>query len=261
MKLNSRDRNLLVILAAIIIFYLCYTFIMVPSLDKADLLKGEIETTKAEITRAEDLANKEDELKKQEKELREELLEKYSVYFTDLNQANVLNRLDNMMYGTGLNITSYTPSEVSVSQVLVETGGYVPPEYPLLSVARNINPELHQEPNPEQVVSAGAPVAGGEEGSAEAGVSDGSSDSIPCLELMINYDGLAYETVFSFISALERMNKTVLVRSLDFAKSEGPGLQGQMILDLYSLPRFDESQRDELEFAPIIPQGKPNPFN
>ena len=260
MKLNSRDRNLLVLLAAIIIFYLCYSFIMAPAMDKANLLKGEIDSTVGEITRAEDLANKEDELKKQESELREELLEKYSMYFTDLNQANILNRLDNMMYGTGLSITSYTPSEVTVAQVLIESGGYIPAEYPLLSLARTIDPDLHGE-SPDQVVSAGAPAPGELEQTSSSVVSDGSSDSIPCLELMIIYEGIAYETVYAFINSLESMNKTVLIKSLDFAKAEGTGLQGQMILDLYSLPRFDKSQSDELEFNTIIPQGKPNPFN
>ena len=248
MKLNSRDRNLLVLLAAIIIFYLCYTFIMVPSMEKADLLQGEIETVKAEIVRAAELVQQENELKLQENRLRSEILDKYSLYFTELNQANVLNRLDNMMHATGMTLSSYTPSEVTVSQVLVEKGEYVPTEYPLLSLARNIDPELYEGVNPEQVISASTP-------------SDDSSDSIPCLQLIINYDQIAYETVYSFIDALEDMNKTIIIKNLDFAKNEGTALQGQMVIDLYSLPRFDKSQSDELEFTPGIPQGKPNPFN
>lgn len=247
-KMNSRDRNLLVLLAAVVIFFLCYTLIMTPSMEKANLLKGEIETVKAELLRAESLADKEGELENQAAELREELLDKYSVFFTDLNQANVLNRLDNMMYGTGFAITSYIPSEVAVSQVLVESGAYVPLDYPLLNLARNIDPERYEGVTPEQTASDG--------------VGEDSSDKIPCLELTINYDNTAYETVYSFINAVEKMDKTVIIKSLDFAKGdEGPGLQGQMILDLYSLPGFDKSQSDSLEFTTVIPKGKPNPFN
>ena len=246
--MNSRDRNLLILLAAIIIFYLCYTFVMVPSLERAQVLGGEIESATAEITRAEDMAGKEEELKKQEEILRAELLEKYAEYFVELDQANILNKFDSLMTGTGFTITSYTPSEVTISQVLTETGVYTHDDYPLLNLAKSIDPELHLEEHPEQTGS-------------DVVASEDSQDRIPCLEVTINYDGPTYETVVAFLDAVERMDKTVVIKSLDFGKAdEGAGLQGQIILNLYRLPRFDQSQTDELEFTPTAPRGKANPF-
>lgn len=36
MNMSSRDKSLLILLAAVIVFYLCYTFIMTPALAPAD---------------------------------------------------------------------------------------------------------------------------------------------------------------------------------------------------------------------------------
>lgn len=245
-KLGARDRNLLVLLVVLVTFYICYTFIMNPQMEKASLLRGEIVAKKIELESAKQLEQNLNALIKEEKEIRKELKGKYSIFFTGLNQANVLHRVDSLALAAGLRINYYQTSFAVAAPVSLEQGEYIPLDYPLLGLARSIEPGLYEGiPNDQRASSTE------EEG--------GTPDSIPGLEIMVNFDGSSYESVYQFISLTERMNKTVIVKSIDLNESEG-AVQGQLVLDFYALPRFDSSQEDVLQFSNTIPKGKANPF-
>lgn len=252
-KMNNRDRNLLVLFLAIIVFYLCYTFVMAPHRAETELMRTELQSVKDELTRAEEFSGREEEMKKQEAELKEDIAEKYSVFFTDIDQSRILYRVDTLAAGSGFAITSYTPAPEVISQVTVEKGSYTPLEYPLKDLAAKINPEL--KGGGEEELSGQSSSGGGE--AAAAGIE--SADMIPGTDISIGFETASYESIFSFIGGVENMNRTTVLKTVDLAEMEG-GLQGQMTFSFYSLPRFDPDQKDGLDFQPAIPQGKANPF-
>lgn len=245
-KLGTRDRNLLVLLVVLITFYLCYTFVINPQMEKAALLRAEIHVKKAEVESAKQLMQSLGDLTKQQRQVQNELKEKYSVFFTGLNQANILHKVDALALDAGLRINYYQTSPAVAAPVSLEQGEYIPLDYPMLGLARMIEPGLYEgAPNEQRSISSE------EEGD--------TPDSIPAVEVMINFDGSTYESAYRFIDLLERMNKTVIVKSIDFNESEG-AVQGQLVLDFYSVPRFDSSLEDVLQFFNTIPKGKVNPF-
>lgn len=245
-KISARDRSLLVLLVGAITFYLCYTFVIVPGLDKNILLRGEIAATQAELQNAKQLAQDSGELIAQEKKLKQDLIKKYSVFFNNLDQANLLYRLDSMMLASGLRAAQYLPSPVQFTSVVLEQGEYIPPDYPIQDLSRKIEPKLAEGLPAGQAADA-------------SGNEAGTPDSIPCFEVMVNFEGATYESVYSFVNSLEQMNKTVIVRSLDYAVAEG-GIRGQLLLDFYALPGLDPAQPEDLRFTSVLPKGKTNPF-
>ncbi len=244
-NLSGRDRNLLMVLLVAVVFYLCYSMIIAPSLESATILKEEAASIKSELDRAKDLIGREEELGKQAAGLREALADKYSVFFADLNQSRLLYKLDTLMLNAGITVSSYIPSPETAAPVPLEQGSFLPVNYPLLDLAKEIQPSLHQQ-----------------EGlSAEEtnGMDEGASDMIPGADITFVFENSTYESVYAFINAVEMMNKTVRLKNIDITKDE-TGISGQLIFGFYSLPTLEEKKKDELKFDPVLPKGKANPF-
>ena len=89
------------LLLVVIVFYISYTFIISPSLQTATAINEQTESLKSELENAKSLIGKEDELNKDAKDMLKELNEKYSVFFPELNQAQLLYKMDTLMAGAG----------------------------------------------------------------------------------------------------------------------------------------------------------------
>lgn len=243
-SINPRDRSLLVLIFVAIIFFLCYMFVISPNLEKANLLKPNIQAVENELINAENILGGVVELERQEENQRAQMKNKYSVFFFDLKDEDILYKMDSLILEAGLEVQSYLPSPLVISQVVIEEGTYEIQGYPLQEIADQIYPQGVQ--NLEQ--GAGSTLA------VE------SPDMIPCRSVSIDFSGATYEKVHAFISSVEQMRKTVLLKSITLSKEEA-GVGGQLTLDFYSIPPFDSSQKGSLEFVPVIPKGKVNPFN
>ena len=132
-------------------------------------------------------------------------------------------------------------------QVPVEMGAYMPESYPLLDLATTIQPDLHS-----QQEAAAPPSVDAEAGSG--------ADMVPNIDITLNFENASYENIYAIIGQVEKMNKTTVLKSADISKGD-TGLGGQLTFGFYSLPTLDEKQADLLKFNPVIPKGKPNPFN
>lgn len=243
---NKRDRNLLLFLGLAIVFYLCYTLVINPALIENETMQIEMQSMEDELERTENMIATLPQLSNDVSQLQGELTTKYSRFMPDLNQARILYQLDELMATTGLRVTSYIPTLAVASPVVIEQGTYLPQSYPLLDVAAKINPELMNQIGPSQ-----------EGSSTESGTN--GADTIPSIEVAVNFDSSSFESLYGFILAVEAMDKTVVLKNISIS-NEVEGLQGQLLLTFYSLPPLDESQNDYLKFMPSIPLGKPNPF-
>lgn len=270
-KMSARDRSLLILLVAAVTFFLCYRFVMTPQLANAEILKGELLSVQSQLEQADQLKGKTAELKNQERTQKEELIKKYSNFFFDLDQSRLLNRIDAIHIGVGLPAQSYLASPETPSQVLVEKGVYAPPQYPLKDLAAKINPNLletTQDGAPPTDQPQQAPPADqneqSEEQNEQAPVDQGqpaveSTDMVLTTDVSVGFNAATYESIYNFIATVEKMNKTVVLKSLNITRDE-TGLSGQMIFSFYSLPKLDKEQKDGLDYTPTIPAGKANPF-
>jgi Tfp pilus assembly protein PilO len=255
-KMSTRDRSLLILLLAAVVFYLCYTFIMTPAIETAGMLKSNLQAVQDQLVQAEELKGKTQSLQAEERKQKEQLVKKYSVFFYDLKQNRLLNRVDAIHNAVGLVASAYTATPEMASQVPVEIGAYAPVVYPLKDLALKINPELSaSEPGLNQSVAAPA-----DQASADSGGAVQSSDMVAGTEVTVGFAGANYESIYNFISSIEKMNKTVVLKNITITKDE-TGLTGQLVYAFYALPKIDPEQEDGLDYSPSIPMGKANPFN
>lgn len=239
---NRRDQNLLILLIVVIIGYLLYAYVMTPQLEKSVLLKDALYNAETQLADAVDVTERYSQMQKEESQLRETISEKYSMFFYDINQERILYRLDTLMINAGLPVERYANSGTAVAAISFVNPAYEPLSYPMQDLAAVVNPSVIPEP----------PVPVGQEG----------GEVIPTTDITIDFTGAAYEAAITFLRAVEGMDKSVIVRNVALSRArEGAGLDGQLILAVYSLPQIDDSQKDLLKFLPAAPKGKPNPFS
>lgn len=252
-NLSHRDRSLLIVLLVIVVFYLCYSFIMVPNLEAAELLKQERAAVDSDLARARELMENRKDLEKQAFDLQKELIQKHSAFFADLDQAQILYKLDALMRESGIVVSGYAPAPELITQVPLVQGAYAQSEYPLKDLAKEISPDFYKE-------QYRSPQEGSAEEEAEAGQGVATNpDAIPGVDITFNFENSSYESVFAFLSAVEKMNKTTLLKSVEIEKN-GIGVGGELNIAFYSLPALEEKQRELLKFVPVIPKEKANPF-
>lgn len=266
MVTNQRDKNLLILLAVAVIAFICYYFIINPALIKGDELSLQVSGVRAELARSTDLVAQYPTLILEEKKQKQILIEKYKMFFYDLNQERILYKLDSLIAGAGFTIDTYSVAPLTASPILYPIPQYTPVTYPLLDLASKANPSLIPQAA-TQAVAPETPVADsntqdnptGEPAPAPT-APPVSTDAIGTADITLGFSAATYEAAMSFLKALEDMDKSVIVRNISIAKAE-TGISGQIILSFYTLPKVDETDKDELKFIPVIPLGKANPFN
>jgi hypothetical protein len=247
-EINQRDKNLLFILVAVIIAFLLYNFIINPALINGTILAQERESTEYELNRVKTVIAQYPDLKKEEPVEKAKLVNKYKMFFDDLNQERILYRVDTLLINSGFNVSSYALTKTVASQIIANKPVYTSLTYPLFEIASKINPSLVEL------------IKDDDDTGAESSVATDSMDFIPTTELTLSFNNTSYESVMAFLQSVENMDKSLIIKSVSMSKSE-TGVGGSIILSLYSLPKLDDTDKDLLKFDPVIPKGKANPFN
>ncbi len=270
---NQRDKNLLIVLAIAIVIFLSYYFIIDPALQKGSLLSQEVGNTETELTRVTELIAQFPTLKQEELKQKSLLVDKYKVFFCDLNQERILYKLDSLIVGSGFSVATYTPTPAVAAPITFPAPQFTPMTYPLLDLASKSNLSLI----PSQAAQSGSPQPAAtaatdntqpvdpaaEQPAAEQPAADTTqiaTEAIPTTDITLTFSQTSFEATMAFVKSLENMDKSVIVRNVDITKV-GTAIDGQVVLSMYALPKLDDSDKDLLKFLPVIPQGKANPFN
>lgn len=251
-KVSERDKKMLIILLAVVIGFLCYTFIMNPALTKGSELKAKAVAASAELKRVKNLIENLSTIQTQEADKKQEISKKYEQFFYDLNQEQILYKMDTLFQESGMTVSSYTPSKQVVISIPANIKTpYV--TYPLLDLASKSNFSLT---DPIYKIKADKAAAGT---TTEASQTTLPADAVPTYDVTINFNATSYASIMTFIRKLEEMNKSIVIKKIDLRKSD-VNLNGQIILTLYSLPKVDEKESEYLKFLPSVGTGKPDPF-
>lgn len=252
---NQRDKNLLIILAGIVVAFLLFYFVTTPLIDQTSLLRAEAKTAKENLETTKNLVAQMSDLKKLENEKKQQLTSKYAPFFYDLNEEGLLHKLDTLMAEAGLIVNSYDSSLAAASSIPVISSGYQPVTFPLKDLATITNPEL-AEPN-----QGAAQIPVDQAASGEVPAEDAASpDSVATVDISLNFGPTAYPTIMGFVGKLESLEKTVIIKDLSTGTEEGGRLSGSMTLSLYALPKLDQSEATYLQFFPAFGKGKADPF-
>jgi hypothetical protein len=244
-EISKRDRQLLSILVALVILFICYYFVASPALDQGGIVVEQLQTAEAELQKAQELVVQGPNLKRDVARMKEELTLKYATFLYNINEPRILHQMDGLMTTSGFVIESYTQSEHIVSKLVLPASAYMPPMYPLLELAKKLNPLVVKE----VVLSEVEPT------------SQGSVDSVEQIDIGIGFSGVAYDALYRFIQGLEATERSFIVSDIVIENDiQEPGLSGQLVVRAISLPKLDPDEATDLTFTPALPQGKATPF-
>ena len=244
-NMTKRDKNLLLLLFIVIIYYLCYTYVITPALETSSSLKIEQEQLQTDLLRAKELIGKEDELRTQSENLKQEINQKYSIYLKSLNQAQILMKMDTLMSETKFPVDGYISTETAALQVPVESGLYEDLKYPLLNMAKQVNPNIAEEKSQTE---------------GEVIVTEGElEDMLPNSEITFSFNDATYTTMYDFIKSVEELDKTIQLKSISITGNEEK-ISGEIIFTLFGLPPIDENNMIDYPVVNVTPKGKVNPF-
>lgn len=142
MTMNKRDQGLLLILAFILIAFVIYYLVISPQYEKGTLLAEEAKLTKIEYERSVEIANKLPDLKKEELENKKNISKKYKQFFYEVNIERILYKLDSLLSGADLPMSSIAISKPTVGVIETEKTEFNPLTYPLLELAAKSNDTL-----------------------------------------------------------------------------------------------------------------------
>lgn len=244
-NLNKRDKNLLLLLLVVVAFYISYTYVITPALSTNGALKAEQVQLQSDIIRSKELIEKEEELKTQAGQQKQDIDKKYNIYLKSLNQAQILIRMDTILTESKFNIERYIPTDTSAVQVPLESGLYEALKYPLLNMAKQLNSNLIEEPSQE---------------AGEVLVTEGElGDMLPNSEITFSFNDATYSSMYEFIKSVEGLDKTIQLKAINISGNEDK-ISGEIIFSLFGLPPIDENNMTDYPVIPVIPKGKANPF-
>lgn len=248
MNISNRDRQLLTILLAIVFIFLAYYFVAGPAFDKGVLLSQDLQLAEENLQKINATIEQASELRTKAESKKNELTEKYKLFLYDINEPKLINRMASLMGTTGFVVNNYQQSTPELGKIFFLSSEYTPPQYSLLDIAKELNPELI-EPAPAE----------SQESASEANSS--LPEAVEQMDIGIGFSGADYDTIRSFLKAIEGLERSFILSDIVINKdAQIAGLQGQIIIRAISLPKIDEGEADDLSFQPTIPQGRPNPF-
>ena len=252
LKISGRDRKLLTILCMILAAFLCYYFILNPALEKGSVLESQYAAAKLENQRVQTVIGNLPALKKEEAKGKKLLIDKYKQFFYEINEERILYKLNTTMAEAGFPVESVSFTRASAAEVSVETAHYEPLTYPLYIDASKTNPSL-EVPKPQN------------KNEADQGQTQNQdvlkNDAVAYTDMTIRFTTSTYESIFSFLKKMETLDRSIIVKNIEITYSEqNKGLQGQIVLGIYSIAKPDESESADLKFNPVLPKGKANPF-
>lgn len=255
-KVSNRDKSLLVFLIVILILFVAYYFFFQPQLDQLLLTRSEMANAQAELEGIDQEIASLATLQEKEKELLTGIGIKVAPFFYELKDDRLLNEFNTLMNQAGLKMQSYSVTPATLATIVPPIYNAQVITYPALEAAAQVNPDLQ--------ITGSEGVNGGEAPDSGEGVAE---NSLLSYGVNVSFIDSTYDSVISFLKALEATNKAIVVNNLTMNVQQsatagfGGMLQGQLQLSLYSLAKPENSEKDFLSFYNSFPTGKANPFN
>ncbi len=247
--MNSRDKNLLIFLAAVVAVFVIYYFIISPAWAKGSELSIEAKLAENQLVNAQNAVEQLPENRIKYSEQLQEITEKYKAFFYEINQERILYKLATLITNAGIPVISYTQTRPTVETIPVFQSKYQPLTYPILEDALILNDELLTK------------VASQNNNKSSSNSKEASSDAAAFTQITISFSEASYESVVSFLKQVETMDRAIVVQNINLMKNvEGTTLKGEIVLNLYSLAKPDKAENNDLIFEPTLPSGKANPF-
>lgn len=246
-KINQRDKQLLMILLAVVIAFVIYYFIISPGLDSYTEKSAQVNSLESELVIVNESIQNISKLRNEDRTQRQNLTLKYKLFFGALKEDRLLNQLDILMRAAAFKVSGISISEKTVTTIDLAKGAYTPNQYPLSDLANKVNPPINNTIINPSADKSGEQAANQQQ--TDSGKPAAPEDSVEMLQVNLSYADTGYTSIVAFLKSLEGMGKSIIVSNATFTKSDtGTGLSGAMTLNIYSIPKVGTTEDDYLQF-------------
>lgn len=255
MKISSREKNLLVLLAAVLVGYLFFSFVYMPQSEKIQSLKQSQQDKQTEYEQKRTIIDSENSVDSNIASTKKKLFTVAKTYFGNVDQEDIIVILNNFAQKANLDIKSVKfmePVNTSLSELGVETvqqqsdtssqdsANQVQSETP----ANEADAEVSSQDNTPQ-----------EQGEATA------SDNITTRSVDIDFEA-GYDNLMDYLIEVENYDKYISISSMNLNSSDEIPLSGTISMNFYCIDSVDKYAPKEISNLEnnVIALVNQNPF-
>lgn len=236
MKLTKREKILSVILILVITGVGINHFIVSPSIKKISNLKSELNKTITEVNILNTELSKDTKLINDYNILYENIADINENYYTRIIQENIIILIKEYLDNSNLEINriDFFDPEISFVEDIEKKEASISTFDELINLYRNKSINENEETAEENVINT--------------------------YKTSINIDFYGnYEELMSFLEFIENNKMRILISEINIQKSDGL-LNGNILLDLYTIPPLFEELENIKQWNIFNDYGKTNPF-
>jgi len=251
MKLNPRERIMLITLAILAVLAVSYFILLKPQLDKIDNLKIEKMTVEDEIKAIDLELSSGNDLDKQMEDLSLQIQEMTKVFYPEILKDKIIITLDELVVSSKVDNTSTTYGKTAVEDIkLISTSGTEAINYlkDLVRQYRVIRPvEGQPEEAPVDTVIPNSEITP-------------EMKRLEAISTKLTLKG-TYEELVNFIKGIEALERTIIIPNLVIiSNDEDDQLIANMEIIFYALPKIYEQDEEYYEWTYDNKYGKEDPF-
>ena len=242
MKLSSREKTLLIILAVIVFGFFYYKFIFVPQSNQLKEAKQKLSELRQISQDIENYNDPQGAIKKQYDEMQQNITAAAERYFPDIIQERIIRITDELLKVSALNGKVLEFSKISDEAVLVKTEKSNLQQSKKNTLQTMVN-RLESEKAPSnQAVTSGSVV-------------------VETMQELVEYSDASYFQIVEFMKAVETFQKEIVIESVKISSSESGNLQGSINLHFYGIPKmFTDKDSWYLNWDIFDVYGRTNPY-
>lgn len=250
MSISKKDKKLLLVVGALAVGVMYYSFIYSPMTDYAAAKAKQKETVQQQYEKDLQDINTLDSRKASMDLLLTKTTEKASKFYPEIAQDKLIDELNTIMTNAGLKTSAITYTNKEVSAVEKYTiGNKTLGEGTLGSIVDNYKSGTAA---PANSGSSSAP--------STQSTSGATGPTIPQLKVTLTVNS-SYDSVKKFLQSLEANAKRINVTNMQLSPKSDTDVTGTINLEYYAVPKLDNSDDDYLKWAYNNVYGKDTIFS
>lgn len=244
-KISKREKILLIILAALLLFTGLYEFMFTPLIDKISNLQSQVDNYETSVNnevRDRALLNS---LQENVKILNSKIISNCRDFFPDIKQYEIIVIINNMVEKSGIqcgNISFSAPNMESINKK---------------EDSKNEDTDYLQELI-DQYKSINNKTTDKTKETAQENISNATPSKAEKIAVNLSISG-DFASINKFIDEIKGYSKRIIIKNISLSNGEGI-LNGSMNLEIYAIPMIIEQEDDYLDWEPSGDYGKENPF-
>lgn len=245
MKLNKREKILILVLALILVSFLLYSYVIKPQRESLETLKGDRSVKLRQLSELKEEIASESKLYIELLSLEDEINSKAEGYFTKITQEDIILLIEEITNTAKLKVPDIDFPESRVEEVFL-------PE-PVVEGATSDTavPAEGEAPAPAEGEEPPPPPADGEEEKPKVDLKVHSAD--------LKYEGYYY-SFLDFLKGISEYEKKIIVKDIKVTKDEDGYIRGNILLDFYSIENIIQDGEELYAWGPNLGYVVGDPF-